>query len=406
MGEKIALGFHTCVDYELIWDPEVIRKAIRDFGIRSAELEGEIRPDSERNVWRMVLAYMKAGIGAEILPDQPEIVNAFADRFQYRVTIGGTAARAAIALAKIGYTSVLSMSSYNEWIAKLLPPQIRRFSNTGNAFGPVFPHASFTYLGGQTIEESDICFTTARENRILISRDEESARLAVSEDFAPELADAEVFLLSCFSQILDADVLADRIGKTHRLLSRLSENAVSIMEDGNYVNQSFRTYVHQHLRDVVRVLSMNEDELQEYTGRRIDILDPERVYQAVRETYQKAGFETLIVHSSRWALAYGKHARECRQALTGGVTFAAARFRCGDRCGRTEYEETLTLPDNPEGAAFSERIRAIGGSDLACIPCKDMRSVTHPTVVGLGDTFAGGLLPGFLQAAEAHILTD
>ena len=249
MGEKIALGFHTCVDYELIWDPEVIRKAIRDFGIRSAELEGEIRPDSERNVWRMVLAYMKAGIGAEILPDQPEIVNAFADRFQYRVTIGGTAARAAIALAKIGYTSVLSMSSYNEWIAKLLPPQIRRFSNTGNAFGPVFPHASFTYLGGQTIEESDICFTTARENRILISRDEESARLAVSEDFAPELADAEVFLLSCFSQILDADVLADRIGKTHRLLSRLSENAVSIMEDGNYVNQSFRTYVHQHLRD-------------------------------------------------------------------------------------------------------------------------------------------------------------
>ena len=126
MGEKIARGFHTCVDYELIWDPEVIRKAIRDFGIRSAELEGEIRPDSERNVWRMVLAYMKAGIGAEILPDQPEIVNAFADRFQYRVTIGGTAARAAIALAKIGYTSVLSMSSYNEWIAKLLPPQIRR----------------------------------------------------------------------------------------------------------------------------------------------------------------------------------------------------------------------------------------------------------------------------------------
>lgn len=85
---------------------------------------------------------------------------------------------------------------------------------------------------------------------------------------------------------------------------------------------------------------------------------------------------------------------------------AAARFSCGDRCGRTEYEETLTLPDNPEGAAFSERIRAIGGSDLACIPCKDMRSVTHPTVVGLGDTFAGGLLPGFLQAAEAHILTD
>ena len=109
MGEKIALGFHTCVDYELIWDPEVIRKAIRDFGIRSAELEGEIRPDGERNVWRMVLAYMKAGIGAEILPDQPEIVNDVVTglQMQYELAlIAGTFEDAYALLAKL--SSVLT----------------------------------------------------------------------------------------------------------------------------------------------------------------------------------------------------------------------------------------------------------------------------------------------------------
>lgn len=396
MGEKIALGFHTCVDYELIWDPDVISKAIRDFDIHSSELDGKIKPDSERNVWRMVLAYMKAGIGAEILPDKPEIVDAFAERFQYNVTIGGTAARAAIALSNIGYSSVLSMSSYNEWIAKLLPSKIKAFSNTGSTFGPVFPHASFTYLGGVTIAESDIYFTTMRENRILISRDEESSKLAVSLDFGKELTDAEVFLLSCFSQILELDVLKDRIEKTRKLLSGLSPKTIVVMEDGNYVNQNFRAYVHEHLRDKTQILSMNEDELQEYIGKKIDILNPDMVFDAICTAREKSGFPTLIVHSSRWALAYGDLAHMCRQALVGGVTLAASRFRCGDHYGRKEFEETLALSDNHDGKLFSHQICSFGDNEIECVPCKDLSAVKRPTVVGLGDTFAGGMLPGLL----------
>ena len=30
MDEKIAMGFHTCVDYELIWDRNVIEEQIKD----------------------------------------------------------------------------------------------------------------------------------------------------------------------------------------------------------------------------------------------------------------------------------------------------------------------------------------------------------------------------------------
>ena len=40
--------------------------------------------------------------------------------------------------------------------------------------------------------------------------------------------------------------------------------------------------MHQALRDVVDVLSMNEDELQEYIQRRIDILNVEEVLDAVK----------------------------------------------------------------------------------------------------------------------------
>ena len=36
------------------------------------------------------------------------------------------------------------------------------------------------------------------------------------------------------------------------------------MEDGCYVRKEFRYYVHEQLASVIDVLSMNEDELQDY----------------------------------------------------------------------------------------------------------------------------------------------
>ena len=42
MGEKIALGFHTCVDYELDWDLSVIEGLIRKFDVRRSEIRSDI----------------------------------------------------------------------------------------------------------------------------------------------------------------------------------------------------------------------------------------------------------------------------------------------------------------------------------------------------------------------------
>jgi hypothetical protein len=37
------------------------------------------------------------------------------------------------------------------------------------------------------------------------------------------------------------------------------------------------------------------------------------------------------------------------------------------------------------------------GENICCRPCKDLSFVEHPTVVGLGDAFAGGLVIGLLE---------
>ncbi len=394
MGEKIALGFHTCVDFEMTWDAQVVEQMIQEFGVRDEEIvSGDIPVSSQRDLLISSLWHLKQGMGCELVPDTNQICLDFANRFRYRVTIGGTATRAAIAISKVGYESTIQLCCFNKYMKELLPKEIHYMVGVKEAREEIYPHVILSYPKGARIRANDIDFTTPRENRVMFSRDIDSLRMEISRDYAAMIQEAEVFLLSCFSEILEEDILEDRMNRTRSLLKTLPDDTIVVMEDGCYIRKDFRIYVHQALREVVDVLSMNEDELQEYIGRRIDILDVEQVLWAVKEVYEKVRVPTLLVHSGAWALTYGKNAGKYEQALEGGITMAATRFRCGDDFGRKEYEETGRLADNPKSVEFSRKIEEEAGEDICCLPCKDLSFVENPTVVGLGDFFAGGLLP-------------
>ena len=394
MGEKIALGFHTCVDFELTWNVQVLEQMIRELDIRNAEItSGHIPADSERRLLISCLWHMKHGMGCELIPDTNQICLDFANRFRYRVTIGGTATRAAIAVSKIGYDSTIQLCCFNKYMKELLPKEIHYMVGVKRTRDEIYPHVILSYPGGVPIRANDIDFTTPRENRVMFSRDIDSLHMEISPDYADMIQDAEVFLLSCFSEILEKDVLKDRMDRTLKLLKALPGDTIVVMEDGCYIRKDFRIYVHEALRGAVDILSMNEDELQEYIGRRIDILDVDQVLGAVKEVYEKVRVPTLLVHSGAWALACGKDAGKYEHALEGGITMASARFRCGDNFGRKEYEETGRLAAKRESTIFSRKIKEKAGEYICCLPSKDLSFVENPTVVGLGDFFAGGLLP-------------
>ena len=217
------------------------------------------------------------------------------------------------------------------------------------------------------------------------------------KEFGELITDAEVFLLGSFSQVLDRDILEDRLAKTRDLFSYLPEDALVVMEDGCYVKKDFRNYTHQALASVTDIVSMNEDEMQEYIGKRINILDPDAVISALDEVYRGINIPILLVHSAAWALAYGENAGMMRQSLEGGVTMAATRFRIGDDITPELYEQTKTLAPKADSVVFCEKMKKILGEKICIIPCKDLSHVSNPTVVGLGDSFAGGLLPGLLK---------
>ena len=396
MNEKIAMGFHTCVDYELFWDTSVVEEQIKRFDIHDNELKLDIDILSERDIWLISLAHLKEGIGCEVIPKTEMQSKSFAKHFEYKITLGGTATRAAIAISRLGYPSLIQTSCYNEYVRKLLPNCIRAIPGVKDK-NTVYPHIVLQCAGGVRIKANDIDFTTPKENRILISYDEDSLNLAVLEhEFGNEIRECEVFLLGSFTEILDFDILKDRIKKTYRILSYLPDKAVVVMEDGCYTKEEFRKYIHSSLSDRIDILSMNEDELQKYIGRRIDIMDVDDVMNEIKYVYNKVGVKNIIVHSSAWVIAYGQSAKNLRPALDSGITMSATRFRKGDDYNIDDYLHTKSISNKIESEEFCKKIEQKYRENTCCVPCKDLKFVSKPTVVGLGDSFVGGLLLGLL----------
>lgn len=393
MGEKIALGFHTCVDYELSWDAAIFTALINKYDIQNKEIAVDIMVDSERALIIAVLAHMRQNIGGEMIPTTSKIAEDFAGNFPYNITVGGTATRAAFSIAKLGYSSALQVCCFNEHIRRFMPEEVHYFSSVGKGHNTIYPHVIFQYPANFHVCSNDINFTTSRPNRVMFSRDLDSLYMQVSEDFAPYIIEAEVFLLSCFSEILDFEILKDRLKKTGNLLGHLPPDALVVMEDGCYVQKEFRYYVHKILQPVIDILSMNEDELQDYVGHCIDILNPAEVAEAVKYVYAHAKIPILLVHSAAWALSYGENPAFLHNALEGGIAMASSRYRLGDNFARKEYEESKLLPNRQSSTDFCESISKMLGSNICCIPCKNLDFVQNPTTVGLGDFFAGGLLP-------------
>ncbi|MYE25784.1 MAG: hypothetical protein F4X87_00930, partial [Chloroflexi bacterium] len=121
MSERIALGFCNNVDYEIVWNREVVEALVIHYGIRADELSACGAIESERDLLLSILAFMGTGEGGERFVSDSDIIERFAARFRKRVTLGGTSVRAAIAMRKLGYTSALHLITQNDHARRLIP---------------------------------------------------------------------------------------------------------------------------------------------------------------------------------------------------------------------------------------------------------------------------------------------
>ena len=397
MKGQIALGFQNTVDFELKWDPAVIEEMIRSFDIRPEEIQEEVSISSHRDMILVLLYYMTQGTGTERSVSSSQVTRSFAQRFSYQVTLGGTAVRAAIAMSQIGIPSTLHACSLNRHFRALIPKEVEWVASVPDEGEDFHPHVIVQYPVGAHISANGIDITTTRANRVIFAHDPPSMLLEITPEFGPLTRDAKVFLAASYNVMRDEKLVMDRMETTISMMKTLSPDAVTLMEDGCFESPQVRQLVTSTLAPHLRLFSMNEDELQDRLGRRIDILDPEAMAQAIGEIYRQIGVPVLVCHSAYWTIAYGQQPHRYERALRGGIAMAATRYRLGDRFDRKDYEQTLAMADQQRGLEFARALTGLLGEEkLLCVPCKDLSTVSHPTTIGLGDAFMGGLLPNLI----------
>lgn len=392
--KNAVLGLGGTVDYEVRWDDPTVQALAEAYGIATDELDRLLPIDSERDLVRTVLAFLRDGGGGERYVASSAVVEQFAARFDTRITLGGTCVRAALAMAKLDLPSTVHLVSIDDHVRRLLPAQVAYVCSAEH--DSTDPHLIVQYPAGATVKLGPDLLRAPRPNRLIYTNDPPNAELLLSEALGAALAEADVFLVSGFNTIRDADMLAERLDDLRRHLRHLPAGALVVYEDAGFHVPALSALVRERLLDAVDLYGMNEDEMQAYVGQQVDLLDAPAMVGHLRALHEVVPARTLLVHSGCWALTYGPDSREWRDALRGGVTMAGARYALGDDFTAADYDAVGAGPVNAAGARFAAELEVLLGEQVCCVPALDL-DVPRPTTIGLGDTFVGGLIAAVVQ---------
>ena len=380
-ASRVVLGLGNCVDYELKLTASVMDQLVVEHGIRAEELTSPRAVAGERDLAVSILGYVARGGGGEHFVASADALARFAARFPHHTALGGTAARAGIVLDRLGVPTTLHLVTVNDTVRRLLPAGSHYVSS--GVEDTVYPHLIVQYDKGLHIGTLGI--TAPFPNRLIYVNDPANESMALTDDLGSLLREASVFLISNFNAMRDKDLLDQRLAALRAHMRQLPSSAMTYFEDAAYHEPAFSRRVREALLDRIDVYGLNEDELQSYLGRPVDLLSPRDVAEALTTVHALIPAPTLVVHSKYWALSLGV---DYAGALDNGVVMAATRYAHGDDFTEADVER---MRRRPRSSAFADALRAEMGDTVRCVPGFQL-DVDDPTTVGLGDTFVGGFL--------------
>jgi ADP-dependent phosphofructokinase/glucokinase len=244
---------------------------------------------------------------------------------------------------------------------------------------------------GCGVKANGIDIRTSQANRIIYHKDEDNIAMNLNEDFSDLITGAKVFLISGFNAMQSEALLSKRLESLARIMEKLPDDALIFYEDAGYYEPEFRQAIFRSLAGKECIVSLNEDELQEHLGRKLDFLNAFQIRDALEDLQSLVPESVIVVHTRYWALAYGDDAAKLSGALRGGVTMATTRFCYGDEFTAEDYSEVARLPANEEGTAFTDEVNRLLEDRICCLPVAHVDQ-SNATTIGLGDAFIGGFL--------------
>ncbi|MFJ4224333.1 ADP-dependent glucokinase/phosphofructokinase [Microbacterium sp. NPDC089695] len=393
VDRKLVLGLGGTVDYELTWDSAVLDRLVGEHGVRRHELTTTAPIVDERSLLVAIVSFVASGAGAERFVASSAVIEAFAAHFDVTVTLGGTGVRAGLVLDALGIPSVQHLVSIDDHVRRLLPASLSYICSAAD--DTLDPHLIVQYPAGAHVRLTDGDVISPAANRLIFANDPPNRNMLLADALAGELGDADVFLVSGFNTMQDHGLLEQRLATLEEAMRSLPADALVYYEDAGFYSRPYAETVRQRLLDRIDVYGMNEDELQEYLGRPVDLLDPSDVVDALTAVREVIPAAALVVHTRYWAIAIGPDAARHRIALESAVQVAATRYRVGDRLTAADVVETASGDRHAAGRALVEEVEArIEGSVGVAAFAID---VAMPTTIGLGDTFVGGFLAGAVR---------
>jgi ADP-dependent phosphofructokinase/glucokinase len=396
--KRIVLGLGGCVDFEVDWDAAVLQRLVDAYAITPPEVDRYAAVQTERDLVRSVVAFLRDGGGGERFVASADVVTTFAARFHGRATLGGTSVRAAIAMSRLGLASTVHLVSIDDTVRRLLPAQISYVCSADH--DSTDPHLILQFPAGAGVRVGDQTYRAAQANRLIYVNDRPNQQLRLSPELGQLLEQARIFLISGLNTMRDAATLTERLTELRALLRRLPPQAVVIFEDAGYHIPAMSTQVRAALLDQIDVYGMNEDEFQAHLGRPVDLLDAADLATALAAVHERIPARTLVVHAQHWALAHGEQASRYRAALETATATAATRYAHGDDFTDGDYRDILRRPRSPHGSALAAALQARLSAGVCCVPAFSL-SVRCPTTIGLGDAFVGGFMAGLARSSPS-----
>ena len=281
VDRTLVLGLGGTVDYELTWDSSVFDRLAHAHGVRRHELTTTAPIIDERSLLVAVLAFVASGTGAERFVASSEVIEAFVSHFAHTITLGGTGVRAGLVLDALGIPSVQHLVSIDDNVRRLLPESMSYICSATE--DTLDPHLIVQYPVGAHVRLTDGDVLSPAPNRLIFANDPPNRRMLLAPDLADALAGAGVFLVSGFNTMQDHDLLEFRLAEVRTAMQSLPDDSLVYYEDAGFYTRSFAETVRARLLPQIDVYGMNEDELQEYVGRSVNLLDQSDVIRALHE---------------------------------------------------------------------------------------------------------------------------
>ena len=402
-------GLGNNVDEEIEWDQDALQDLMTEhlsFPEISKQLPEHIT--SPEDFLTLVVALFRQGKGAE-LPLTNEAMCRFLEKhFQYQRTLGGTGARAARALATLGFRVFVHLNILSDTVRNLLdlPALYTVFGQEMvkladlNDLGEdhYAPHFIVQFSEGDELQIGQETIRCPQSNRIILPYDNINTTFILNSSYFNHIMnmgeEVASVVISGFNAMVDEELLQIRLQEVTEALTPIRSQKIPIyLEDGGYHKPTYKQHVLRQLGTIADVFGMNEDELADIIRlhhKSVDISDLFSILNSLEFLFEQYNLRNIILHTKDFALYYGQDRKyEIAAGLAFANALAATRARIGRDGTLDEIHNTLALPESPQGVIFQQQAqKTILNRYLVVSPA---RYIAQPAcTIGLGDTFVAG----------------